>query len=147
MAAVLNRVILLGTIHSEPVMRQVSPEESACCFGLTTVTQVTTVSGQARNESCFIDVEVAGTRAQTALTMFHQNAKVLVVGRLRMLSWMDQATGRRLSRLVLRASQVQYAEASTGPVPEEPQVDNSFDPTPASRTPEYQDPWNDANQF
>ena len=115
MASSLNRVILMGTINSEPSFKQVGPQENALCFQSLSSTPLTNARGEPYTENLTADVEVPSDLAQEMQPYLHKGAEIFLAGRLRFIAWQDPMTGRRRNNLVIRAEQLQ---ADAGDLPQ-----------------------------
>ena len=115
MPASLNRVILMGTINSEPSFKQVAPQENALCFQILSNTQLTNARGEPYEEKLTADVEVPANLAQEMQSMLHRGADIFIAGRLRFIAWQDPMTGRRRNNLVIRAEQIQAGAGDAVP--------------------------------
>ena len=103
----LNKVFLIGNLTRDPEMRQVSDRASVTKFGLATNRRFTTRSGEERDETCFVDIEVWGRQAESCNQYLRKGAPAFVEGRLTLDQWEDQ-NGQRRSKLYVRADRVQF---------------------------------------
>ncbi len=130
MANYLNKVELLGQLTSEPSMRQTSLG-SAVAFSFVVVSEEVNFRGEMANETCYVDVECYGPTAESVRSSIHSGMTVLIDGRLRMESWIDSATGRRRSTLLVVADNVVVApvesEISVAPQAGEMPPDSGMD--------------------
>jgi single-strand DNA-binding protein len=86
-----------------------TPQGTAVCsFGLAVNHRYATASGAAREETCFVDLDVWGQQALSCSTYLRKGAPALVEGRLRLDQWDDRETGKRRSRLCVQAERVQF---------------------------------------
>ena len=103
----LNKVFLIGNLTRDPEMRQVSDRASVTKLGLATNRRFTTRSGEERDETCFVDIEVWGRQAEACNQYLRKGAPAFVEGRLTLDQWEDQ-NGQRRSKLYVRADRVQF---------------------------------------
>lgn len=133
----LNKVILLGNLTRDPEVRTTPQGTAVCSFGLALNHRFTSASGEAREEVCFVDIDVWGRQAQSCATYLRKGSPALVDGRLRYDQWDDRETGKRRSRLRVQAERVQFVGAPAGgdfAVPAAPAAGQNAPPaTPAPR--------------
>jgi single-strand DNA-binding protein len=110
----LNKVILLGNLTRDPESRTTPQGTVVCSFALAVNHRYATASGEAREEVCFVDIEVWGRQAQSCSTYLRKGAPALVDGRLRLDQWDDRETGKRRSRLRVQAERVQFVGPPLG---------------------------------
>ena len=90
------------------------------------VSRFKTRSGEDREDTCFVDIEVFGKQAEAAGKYLAKGRPVYVEGRLRQDQWEDRGTGRKMSKLIVVAQQVQFlgrpdpAKTSSPDDPEQP---------------------------
>jgi len=109
--ASLNKVFLLGNLTRNPELRYTPGGAAVCNFGIAVNRRFSTAQGEDREETCFVEIEVWGRQAQLCQQYLTKGAPALVEGRLRYDSWEDRETGRRRSRLLVRADRVQFLRA------------------------------------
>jgi len=109
--ASLNKVFLLGNLTRNPELRYTPGGAAVCNFGIAVNRRFSTAQGEDREETCFVEIEVWGRQAQLCQQYLTKGAPALVEGRLRYDSWEDRETGRRRSRLLVRADRVQFLSA------------------------------------
>jgi single-strand DNA-binding protein len=110
----LNKVILLGNLTRDPELRHTPQGTAVCSFGLAVNHRYTAASGEARDDVCFVDIDVWGRQAQSCSTYLRKGAPALVEGRLRLDQWDDRETGKRRSRLRVQADRVQFVGPPVG---------------------------------
>jgi single-strand DNA-binding protein len=110
----LNKVILMGNLTRDPELRYTPQGTAVCSFGLAVNRSYATASGEAREETCFVDIDVWGRQAQSCSSYLRQGAPALVDGRLRLDQWDDRETGKRRSRLRVQAERVQFVGPPVG---------------------------------
>jgi len=110
----LNKVILLGNLTRDPELRHTPQGTAVCALGLAVNHRYTLGSGEAREETCFVDIDVWGQQAQSCSSYLRKGAPALVEGRLRLDQWDDRETGKRRSRLRVQAERVQFVGPPVG---------------------------------
>ncbi|MFA4944233.1 MAG: single-stranded DNA-binding protein [Lentisphaeria bacterium] len=106
--ASFNKVILMGNLTRDPDVRSTPGGMTVCTLGLAINRRYTTASGQDREEVCFVDIDVFGKQAESCRNYLRKGAPALVEGSLHMDQWEDKATGKKRSRLLVRADRVQF---------------------------------------
>jgi len=80
-------------------------------MGLAVNRRYTASTGENREEVCFVDIDVWGKLAELCNQYLTKGAPAFVEGRLQYDSWDDRETGRKRSRLTVRADRVQFLGA------------------------------------
>jgi single-strand DNA-binding protein len=101
-----NRVYLIGTLAQAPQSRATTGGLGICTFPLVAKRSFLNTQGEEREESCQVDVELFGKHAEAGARL-QAGMLILIEGALRMEQWDDKATGRKRSRLLVRADRVQ----------------------------------------
>ncbi len=109
--ASLNKVFLLGNLTRNPDLRYTTGGAAVCKFGLAVNRRYSTSSGEDREETCFVDIEIWGRQAETCDKYLNKGAPALIEGRLQYDQWEDRETGKKRSRLLVRAERVQFLGA------------------------------------
>jgi single-strand DNA-binding protein len=104
----LNRVMIAGNLTRDPSLRQTPAGTPVGSFGVALNERYTTAQGEAREDVCFVDVEVWGKQAEACGQYLGKGAPVFVEGRLRCNRWEDSGTGESKKRLLIRAERVQF---------------------------------------
>lgn len=107
----LNRVLLIGNLTRDPVTRATSGGMSICELGLAVNRRYRTASGEDRDETCFVDIDVFARQAEQCSRYLRKGALVFVEGRLRLDQWEDRATNQKRSRLKVTAERVQFLDS------------------------------------
>ena len=133
--ASMNHVLLMGNLTRDPDVRQLAVGGTICKFGLAVNRRYQTRSGEDREETCFVDIDVFGRQAETVGQYLNKGRPVLVEGRLRQDRWEDRNTGQKMSRLVVVAQRVQFLgrpdrESSNRHPEQHPQPSQEAEPTP-----------------
>lgn len=101
-----NRVYLIGTLTQAPQSRATPGGLGICTFPLVAKRSFLNTQGEEREEICQVDVELVGKHAEAGARL-QAGMPILLEGALRMEQWEDKATGRKRSRLLVRADRVQ----------------------------------------
>jgi len=110
----LNRVMLAGNLTRDPELRRTPNGTPVAVFGLAARERFSTRQGDAREDVCFVDVEVWGRQAELCGQHLTKGAPAFVDGRLRSDRWEDKTTGQRRSRLLVKADRVQFLNRARG---------------------------------
>ena len=105
--ASLNRVFLVGNLTRDPDCRYTAGGKAVGNFGLALNHRYMSASGEEREESSFIEIEVVGDMAEKSREQLGKGSLVYVEGRLRLAAWKDKRSGRKRHRLKVSARQVQ----------------------------------------
>jgi len=107
----LNRVLLVGNLTRDPVSRSTSGGTVICELGLAINRRFRTASGEDREETCFVDIDVFGRQAEHCVRYLRKGSLAFVEGRLRYDQWEDRTTGQKRSRLKVTAERVQFLDS------------------------------------
>ncbi len=120
-----NRVVLLGNLTRDPVLRYLPSGMAVCDLGLAVNDRRKNPNGEWVDEPTFVDITLFDRQAETAGEYLTKGSPVLIEGRLRMDRWQDKTDGQTRTklkvvgdRLVLVGSR-QAAQAGAGTGAEE----------------------------
>jgi len=107
-----NRVIIMGNLTRDPEFKQLSSGQSVCRLGLASNRQFKNKqTGDMVQEVCFVDIDVWGFQAESCNQYLQKGRGVLVEGRLKLDSWVDNE-GQRRSKHSVVADRVTFLPAS-----------------------------------
>ncbi|MBN2450960.1 MAG: single-stranded DNA-binding protein [Lentisphaeria bacterium] len=106
----LNKVLLIGNLTRDPASRATPGGTSICEMGLAINRRFRTASGEDREETCFVDIDVFGRQAEQCVRYLRKGSLAFVEGRLRLDQWEDRTTGQNRSRLKVTAERVQFLD-------------------------------------
>ena len=110
--ASFNKVLLMGNLTREPDLRYTSGNSVAVCeFGIAINRRFTQGDGQAKDETCFVDIVVWGKQGESCQRFLKKGASVFIEGRLVYEQWAERDTQKRRSRLRVTAERVQFLSA------------------------------------
>ena len=110
--ASFNKVLLMGNLTREPELRYTSGNSVAVCeFGIAINRRFTQGDGQAKDETCFVDIVVWGKQGESCQRFLKKGASVFIEGRLVYEQWAERDTQKRRSRLRVTADRVQFLSA------------------------------------
>ncbi len=143
--ASLNKVFLMGNLTRDPETRFTTGGAALCKFGLAINRRFMTNSGDEREETCFVDIEVWGKQAESCGNYLRKGVPALVEGRLRFDQWEDRDSGSKRSRLMVTAERVQFIGRPAGRTDfdQEEHIDSGDAPEAASAPPRRQQQQND----
>ena len=104
----LNKVFLIGNLTRDPELRQLPSGSSLCSFGMAVSRTMTLVSGEKREEVCYVDVVAIGRQAEVIHQYTRKGSPLFVEGRLHYEQWEDRETGKKRSRLSVRVERSQF---------------------------------------
>lgn len=107
MGASLNRVFLMGNVTRDPEVRYTPKGTAVCTLGVAVNEYYTTQSGEQKEETVFVDVDLWGRQAETAGQYLAKGRPVFIEGRLRLDQWDDKETGQKRSRLKVVCTRMQ----------------------------------------
>lgn len=95
----VNKVILIGNVTRDPEVKFTSKGSAVTDIGLAINRTFTLDSGEKREETTFVDIELWGRLAEIAGEYAKKGRPVYIEGRLRMDTWEDKTSGQKRSRL------------------------------------------------
>ena len=93
----LNKVMLMGNITRDTVLSYLPSQTPVVDFGLAMNRKYKTKDGEQKDETCFVDCQMFGKRAETVNKYFHKGDPIFVEGRLKYDSW--EKDGKKNSRI------------------------------------------------
>jgi single-strand DNA-binding protein len=102
-----NKVLLLGNLTRDPELRYTPTQTPVVEFGLATNRRWTGQDGQQREETCFVDCNMFGKRAEALNKYLKKGNPVFVEGRLTYDSWQAQ-DGTKRSKLRVTIEDFQF---------------------------------------
>jgi single-strand DNA-binding protein len=84
---------------------------AVCEFGIAINRRFTQGDGQAKDETCFVDIVVWGKQGESCQRFLKKGASVFIEGRLVYEQWAERDTQKRRSRLRVTAERVQFLSA------------------------------------
>ena len=112
--ASFNKVILVGNLTRDPELRYTPKGTAIAKIGLAVNRVWRSESGEQREETTFVDVDVFGRTAENVGQYMRKGRPILVEGRLRLDSWDDKNTGQKRSKLGVVAETVQFLGGRDG---------------------------------
>lgn len=106
--AELNRVFLIGNLTRDPEVRYIPSGKAVADLRLAVNRRWKSSSGEAREDTCFIDATVWERQAETAAKYLKKGSPVFVEGSLQMDEW--ETEGEKRSRIKVNANRVQFLD-------------------------------------
>lgn len=94
-----NKVILMGNLTRDPEMRYTPKGTAIARLGLAVNRRYTTETGEAREETTFVDIDAFGKQAEVISQYMRKGSAMLMEGRLKLDQWDDKNTGQKVSKL------------------------------------------------
>jgi len=88
--ASLNKVLLMGNLTRDPQMSYLPSQTAVVEFGLAIGRKFKKQDGSWAEETCFVDCQMFGKRAETIQKYFKKGDPIFVEGRLKFDSWQGQ---------------------------------------------------------
>lgn len=114
-----NKIQIAGNLTRDPEMRYTPKGSAIAKLGLAINRRWKSESGEAREETTFVDVDVFGRTAENCAQYLKKGSCAFVEGRLKLDQWDDKTTGQKRSKLGVVAESVQFiggkASASESP--------------------------------
>lgn len=95
--ASFNRVILLGNLTRDPVLRHIPTGTAVTDIGLAVNDRRKSTSGEWVDETTFVDITLWGRTAEIAAEYLSKGSSVLIEGRLKLDTW--ETDGQKRSKL------------------------------------------------
>jgi len=106
----LNKVLLIGRLTRDPEFKYIPSGAAVAEFGLA-VNRHYVVNGERREDTCFVDVNIWGRRAETVRDYLRKGQQVFIEGHLVYDQWQTQ-DGQKRSKLRITADNFQFMESS-----------------------------------
>ena len=105
-----NKVVLVGNLTRDIEMRYAQSGTAIGSTGIA-VTRRSTVNGEKREETCFVDITFWGRTAEVANQYLSKGSKVLVEGRLKYEQWQD-SNGQNRSKHTISVENMEMLGAN-----------------------------------
>lgn len=109
-----NKVLLMGNLTRDPELRYTPKGQAVAKLGLAVNRRYTTETGEAREETTFVDIDAWGKQAEVICQYCKKGKPLFVEGRLKLDQWDDKATGQKRSALRVVLEGFQFVGAPTG---------------------------------
>ncbi|MBO7741080.1 MAG: single-stranded DNA-binding protein [Victivallales bacterium] len=139
-----NKVILIGRLTRNPVVRSTQKGSTFCDFSIALNRKYRTQDGAEHDEVTYVEISVTGARADACARNLTKGQQVYVEGSFRLETWTPKKGGEPRTSLRVYADQVFFMSSSGGmnDVRPQPGTYNGGDftlrpPMPQQRPPEY----------
>ncbi len=112
--ASFNKVILVGNLTRDPELRYTPKGTAIAKLGIAVNRVWTSETGEKREETTFVDVDVFGRTAENVAQYLRKGSPLLVEGRLRLDTWEDKQTNQKRSKLGVVAEVIQFLGSPRG---------------------------------
>lgn len=106
--ASLNKVMIIGNLTKDPELTYTPRGAAVATIGLAINRSYTTESGERKEETTFVDVELWNKLAELAGEYLRKGNSVFIEGRLKLDSWEDKQTGQKRHRLRIAGESMQF---------------------------------------
>jgi len=102
----INQVTLMGNITRDPDLRYTPSGAAVCTLGLAVNDKFTNKSGETKEETLFVDVNVWTKVAENCVKYLSKGSPVLLTGKLVFQTW--EKDGQKQSKISVTAFNVQF---------------------------------------
>ena len=106
-----NKVFLMGNLTRDPELRMTPRGTAVAQLGLAINRKFKDESGNEREETTFVDVDVFGRQAETLSKYVKKGRPLFVEGRLKLDQWEDKNTKEKKSRLKVILESFQFIDS------------------------------------
>lgn len=111
--ASLNKVMLIGNMTRDPQLSYLPSQTAVVEFGLATTRRFKKQDGSQGEETCFVDCQMFGKRAEVVNQYFKKGDPIFVEGRLKFDQWTTQ-DGSKRSKLRVFVENFEFLGKSGG---------------------------------
>ena len=133
--ASLNKVLLMGNMTRDPQLSYLPSQTAVAEFGLAMTRRFKKQDGSQGEETCFVDCQMFGKRAEVLNKYFKKGDPIFVEGRLKLDQWTDKDNQKR-SRLRVFIENFEFV-GRRGGQPSEAQEAPAEAPAPDAEPPPY----------
>lgn len=134
----VNKVILIGNVTRDIEVKFTPKGSAVADVGLAINRKYSLDSGEKREETTFVDIELWGRLAEIAGEYAKKGSPLYVEGRLRVDTWDDKTSGQKRSRMKVVGENIQLlgGRSGGGSYGGEEESASSAQSRPAARTTE-----------
>jgi single-strand DNA-binding protein len=133
--ASLNKVLLMGNMTRDPQFSMTPAQTAVVEFGLAINRKFRKQDGTQVDETCFVDCQMYGKRAEVINKYFKKGDPIFVEGRLKLDQWTDKDNQKR-SRMRVVVESFEFI-GRRGGQPSEAQEAPAEAPAPDAEPPPY----------
>jgi single-strand DNA-binding protein len=93
--ASLNKVLLMGNMTRDPQLSYLPSQTAVVEFGLAMTRKFKKQDGSMGEETCFVDCQIFGKRAEVINQYFKKGNPIFIEGRLKLDTWQGQDGTKR----------------------------------------------------
>lgn len=105
----VNNCVLEGRLTKDPELKHTQSGTALCAFSIAVNRSYTPKDGEAREETCFIDIVVWQRQAEVCAEHLSKGRRVLIEGRLNQQKWEAQ-DGTKRSKHEIVANMVHFLD-------------------------------------
>lgn len=105
----MNKVIMLGNLTRDPVLRHTGAGKAVCNFSLAHNSRWTDAAGEKKEDVCYVDFTAWGKLAETIGQRCKRGSQLLVEGRLKLETYEHDNEER--SKLIVTVETFQFTGA------------------------------------
>jgi single-strand DNA-binding protein len=106
--ASLNKVMIIGNLTKDPEISYTPRGAAVATLGIAINRSYTTESGERKEDTTFVDVELWNKLAELAGEYLRKGQSVYIEGRLKLDSWEDKQTGQKRHKLRVAGDSMQF---------------------------------------
>jgi single-strand DNA-binding protein len=100
--------MLIGGLTRDPEVKYTAKGTAVADISLSVTRSYTTDSGERREDTTYVDVELWGRQAELAGEYLKKGREVFIEGRLKLETWDDKQTGQKRSKLRVVGDVMQF---------------------------------------
>jgi single-strand DNA-binding protein len=118
-----NKVIIGGNLTRDPQLKYLPNQTAVCEFGMAINRKWKSASGEAKEDTTFVDCVSFGKQAEVINQYFSKGKSIFIEGRLKFDTWEDKQSGVKRSKLSVVIESFQFCggrekgETSEKPAP------------------------------
>lgn len=109
-----NKVILMGHLTDDPKHTVFENGKQVANFSIATNRKWKNDNGEVREEACFVDCKVFGTKAKTIADNCHKGRPLFIDGHLYLEKWNDKKTGEPRSKIRVVVDSFEFVDKKEG---------------------------------
>jgi len=109
-----NKVILMGRITADPVLRTFDDGNKVAIFAIAVNRSWMGSDSQKREEVCFVDCKAFGSRAQAINDFMDKGRPIFIEGHLHLDKWTNSDTKKNMSKLRVVVDNFEFIDKRDG---------------------------------
>ena len=111
----------MGNLTRDLELKYTPKGMAIASFGIAINRHWTNDAGEKQEEVTFVDIEMFGKRAEVVGKHFEKGKPIFIEGRLRLDSWEDKTSGKKMQKLRVIAESFEFLGDAAKPKAQEPQ--------------------------